>query len=110
MLVNDKRSMQTVDYVDLNRFMGDWYVIANIPTFIEKNATNAIESYELMDDGKTIKNDEDFCKFLLESEGVAVVQGSAFGLNGYFRISYATSMEKLRVAMQRIKSFCESLS
>ena len=30
--------------------MGDWYVIANIPTFIEKKATNAIESYELMDD------------------------------------------------------------
>ena len=62
MLENDKRSMQTVDYVDLNRFMGDWYVIANIPTFIEKNATNAIESYELMDDGKTIKTTFSFFK------------------------------------------------
>ena len=47
--------MKTVEFVDLERFMGDWYVIANIPTFIEKKATNAIESYELMDDGKTIK-------------------------------------------------------
>lgn len=47
--------MKTVEFVDLKRFMGDWYVIANIPTFIEKRATNAIESYELMDDGKTIK-------------------------------------------------------
>ena len=43
--------MKTVDYVDLDRFMGDWYVIANIPTFIEKNAFNAVESYRLNDDG-----------------------------------------------------------
>ena len=35
----------TVAKVDIERFMGDWYVIANIPTFLEKNATNAIESY-----------------------------------------------------------------
>ena len=41
---------------------------------------------------------------------VAVVQGSAFGLDGYFRISYATSMQNLKKAMQRIKTFCESLS
>lgn len=41
----------TVDYVDLPRFMGDWYVIANIPTFLEKGAHNAIESYRLDDDG-----------------------------------------------------------
>ena len=37
--------------VDLERFMGDWYVIANIPTFIEKDAYNAMERYELDDDG-----------------------------------------------------------
>ncbi len=37
--------------VDLNRFMGDWYVIANIPTFIEKGAHNAIESYTMNEDG-----------------------------------------------------------
>ncbi len=43
--------MQTVDYVDLDRFMGDWYVIANIPTFLEKGAHNAIENYALNDDG-----------------------------------------------------------
>ena len=41
----------TVAKVDLARFMGDWYVIANIPTFIEKGAHNAIESYKLADDG-----------------------------------------------------------
>jgi len=43
--------MKTVDYVDIERFMGDWYVIANIPTFLEKGAHNAVESYALNDDG-----------------------------------------------------------
>ena len=43
--------MKAVDYVDLNRFMGDWYVIANIPTSIEKDAHNALENYALNDDG-----------------------------------------------------------
>ena len=43
--------MKTVEYVDIERYMGDWYVIANIPTFIEKGATNAIESYRLRDGG-----------------------------------------------------------
>ncbi len=43
--------MQTLDYVDINRYMGDWYVVANIPTFLEKGAHNAVESYRLDDDG-----------------------------------------------------------
>lgn len=43
--------MDTVDYVDLDRFMGDWYVVANIPTFLEKNAHNAVESYSMNSDG-----------------------------------------------------------
>ncbi len=45
------RPIQTVEKVDLKRFMGDWYVIASIPTFIEKEAFNAVESYRLDDDG-----------------------------------------------------------
>ena len=53
--------MQTVDNVDLERFMGDWYVIANIPTFLEKNAYNAVENYALNDDG-TIATTFTFCK------------------------------------------------
>jgi apolipoprotein D and lipocalin family protein len=48
--------METVDYVDLERFMGEWYVIANIPTFIEKGAHNAIETYTLNDDGTIATN------------------------------------------------------
>ena len=56
-----------------------------------------------------LKTDTDFVQKLLEKSNVAVVQGSAFGLDGYFRISYATSMQNLKKAMERIKTFCESL-
>ena len=55
------------------------------------------------------RKDTDFVQMLLEKANVAVVQGSAFGLPGYFRISYATSMQKLKIAMERIKSFCNNL-
>ena len=41
--------MKTVDYVDIERFMGEWYVIGIIPNFIEKNTINGIESYQLLD-------------------------------------------------------------
>jgi len=43
--------LATVPKVELERFMGDWYVIASIPTFIEKGAHNAVESYRLAADG-----------------------------------------------------------
>jgi apolipoprotein D and lipocalin family protein len=48
--------MQTVDHVDIDRFMGPWYVIANIPTFLEKGAYNAVETYRLDDDGTIATN------------------------------------------------------
>ena len=57
-----------------------------------------------------LKTDKDFVEKLLEKSEVAVVQGTAFGLDGYFRISYATSMDNLKKALERIKSFCESLN
>ena len=57
-----------------------------------------------------LKTDKEFVEKLLEKAEVAVVQGSAFGLDGYFRISYAISMENLKKALDRIKSFCESLN
>jgi apolipoprotein D and lipocalin family protein len=47
----DVKPISTVEHVDLNKFMGDWYVIANIPTFIETDAFNAVESYAMNDDG-----------------------------------------------------------
>ncbi len=57
-----------------------------------------------------IDSDTDFVTKLLESTGVAVVQGSAFGLDGFFRISYATSMENLEKAVKRISDFCSKLN
>ncbi|WP_158046609.1 aspartate transaminase [Skermanella pratensis] len=60
-------------------------------------------------DGKVIGTDEDFVTYLLESEGVAVVQGSAFGLAPFFRISYATSTAELEEACQRIQRACAAL-
>jgi apolipoprotein D and lipocalin family protein len=45
------KPMPAVDYVDLGRFMGDWYVIASIPTFLEKDAYNPVESYQKEADG-----------------------------------------------------------
>ncbi|ALV27997.1 pyridoxal phosphate-dependent aminotransferase [Pannonibacter phragmitetus] len=59
--------------------------------------------------GKVIETDEDFVTELLEAEGVAVVQGSAFGLGPNFRISYATATEALEDACQRIQRFCGNL-
>src|SRR5205814_10392124 len=52
--------------------------------------------------GMRINSDEDFARYLLEAEGVAVVHGEAFGLAPHFRISYATSTEALRDACSRI--------
>ena len=59
--------------------------------------------------GEEIKNDEDFAMNLLRNKSVGVVHGSAFGLSPYFRISYATSIEKLEEACKRIIDFCDEL-
>ncbi|MFP6728933.1 MAG: pyridoxal phosphate-dependent aminotransferase [Alphaproteobacteria bacterium] len=60
-------------------------------------------------DGATISSSEDFASYLLESEGVAVVHGAAFGLDPHFRISYATSTELLEDACARIQRACGEL-
>jgi len=65
---------------------------------------------ELLGKKKKLKTDKDFVEKLLAESEVAVVQGSAFGLDGYFRISYATSMDNLKKALERIKFFCENLT
>jgi len=59
--------------------------------------------------GKPIKNDEDFVTELLEQEGVAAVQGSAFGTGPNFRVSYATSLANLESACRKIQAFTASL-
>ncbi len=60
-------------------------------------------------DGTVIRSDTDFVTYLLDAEGVAVVQGTAFGLAPYFRISYATSTEQLEEACRRIQRACAAL-
>ncbi len=60
-------------------------------------------------DGKIIESDSDFVTYLLESEGVACVQGVAFGLSPHFRISYATSEKALEEACRRIQKACAAL-
>jgi aspartate aminotransferase len=60
--------------------------------------------------GKTLATDEDFVTELLEAEGVAVVQGTPFGVGPAFRISYATKTEDLEEACRRIQRFCGNLN
>ena len=59
--------------------------------------------------GNVIRTDEDFVTELLAAEGVAAVQGAAFGMSPFFRISYATATETLEDACRRIQRFCGNL-
>jgi aspartate aminotransferase len=78
---------------------GAFYVYPSCAALIGKKAPS----------GKVIGTDEDFVTELLETEGVAVVHGSAFGLGPNFRISYATSEQQLEEACIRIQRFAGSL-
>ena len=75
---------------------GAFYVYPSVAELIGKTAPT----------GKVITDDEAFASELLESEGVAVVHGAAFGLSPHFRISYATSNAVLEEACTRIQRFC----
>ena len=92
-------SLNAIEGIECIKPDGAFYVFPSCKGLIGKKDKN----------GNKISNDSDFVQSLLENSGVAVVQGSAFGLEGFFRISYATSMDKLEDAMKRIKSFCETL-
>lgn len=59
--------------------------------------------------GSVIKNDEDVINYLLDSQGIAVVHGAAFGLSPHFRVSYAASTELLEEACRRIQKACSEL-
>jgi aspartate aminotransferase len=78
---------------------GAFYVYPSCAGTIGKKAPN----------GKTLHNDEDFVTELLEAEGVAVVQGTPFGVGPAFRISYATATSALEEACTRIQRFCGNL-
>jgi aspartate aminotransferase len=78
---------------------GAFYVYPSVAGLIGKTAPS----------GKVIANDADFAVELLESEGVSVVFGAAFGLSPHFRISYATSNAQLEDACARIQRFCAAV-
>ena len=84
--------------------------INNSKVEIIKTDFNNLHNHRKDINGNEIKKDSDFVQSLLENNGIAVVQGSAFGLEGFFRISYATSMESLKKALEKISSYCKSLS
>lgn len=79
---------------------GAFYVYPSCAPLIGKKAPS----------GKVLATDEDFVMELLATEGVATVHGSSFGLGPNFRVSYATSTEKLEEACRRIQRFCAAIS
>ncbi|MCA3351910.1 MAG: pyridoxal phosphate-dependent aminotransferase [Roseomonas sp.] len=79
---------------------GAFYVFPNIAGCIGKTSTG----------GRKIETDTDFAMALLEEKYVATVQGTAYGMSPYLRISYATNTENLREACGRIQEFCRELS
>ena len=89
------KSLNNIDGISCLKPNGAFYVFPNCKKLLNKRTK--------------LKKDTEFVQKLLEKQNVAAVQGSAFGLDGYFRISYATSMVKLKIAMSRIKKFCEDL-
>ena len=92
-------SLNNMEGINCNTPDGAFYVFPSCKGVIGKRAK----------DNKIINDDEDFTSALLNHAGVAVVQGSAFGLEGYFRISYATSDENLQNACERLSKFCSEL-
>jgi len=86
--------------VDCARPEGAFYVYPSVERLIGRKAPS----------GAVIDSDEAFVRELLDAEGVAVVQGAAFGLSPFFRVSYATSAEVLEDACRRIQRFCGAVS
>jgi aspartate aminotransferase len=78
---------------------GAFYVFPNVAGCLSKTTPK----------GKRIETDTDFVTALLEERHVATVQGTAYGMSPYFRISYATDLESLKEGCKRIKEFCNDL-
>ena len=94
------KSLNAIDGIECLNPDGAFYVFPSCKGLMGKKDSN----------GKELKTDTDFVKSLLETSGIAVVQGSAFGLEGFFRISYATSMNNLKKALDKISTFCKGLN
>ena len=93
------KELSTIDGISCPIPNGAFYVYPDISKLIGKKTRS----------GNVISNDEQFALSLLEEKNVAVVFGAAFGLSPNFRISFATSMDELQTACDRISSFCKNL-
>ena len=80
--------------------IGAFYIFPSIEKFVGRRTPQ----------GHVIQNSTDFASALLESEGVALVPGVEFGMEGYIRISYTVSDARLEDAMNRFKKFATSLT
>lgn len=92
--------LNAIDGISCNKPEGAFYVFPSFEGLMGKKTPG----------GKVIENGTDFASYLLEEALVAVVAGVAFGAEGFFRISYATSDEALKEALSRIKTACDALS
>lgn len=88
--------LNAVDGLSCHRPQGAFYLFVNIAAFIGKTSGG----------GRLINNDADFVMALIEEQHVVTVQGAAYGMSPYFRLSYATSMERLQKGCDRIAVFC----
>ena len=92
-------NLNNIPGISCNTPLGAFYVYPNCEGCMNKKTPK----------GKTIRSDEDFMNYLLDSEGVAGVHGEAFGLSPYFRLSYATDENTLQEACNRIMKACSKL-
>jgi aspartate aminotransferase len=92
-------ALNAIDGISCYNPIGAFYVFPNISSVFGKTTP----------DGKTIESSQDFCLHLLEDHLVAAVHGSAFGAEGYMRMSYATSMEVIKEGISRISKAVSEL-
>lgn len=92
-------ALREIDGISINDPEGAFYAFPNVSKFFGKSNGDVV-----------INNDEDFCMYLLHTAHISTVKGSAFGNENCIRISFATSMDKLKDAMQRMKDALSKLS
>lgn len=114
-----REPIPVVDYVDLKRFSGDWYVIASIPTPFEKNVFNAIESYRLDENGDMIttftynkggfdgeRKQHEFRGIVLDDPSNAVWKMQFWGpIKGDYKIFYLDPEYKVTVVARDQRDF-----
>lgn len=91
--------LTSVDGLLCHRPQGAFYLFVNIAAFTGKTTAG----------GRKIGNDTDFVMALLEEQQVVTVQGAAYGMSPFFRLSYATSLDILQEGCNRIAAFCQGM-